>query len=405
MSTPYDLICLSHLRWNFVYQRPQHLMHRFAKERRVFYIEEPYYDSARPRLEVTPQGDGVTVVVPHLPENTSRFLAEVYHMMLLDDLILDERINRYVLWYYTPMARAISRHLTPLATVYDCMDELAAFQGAPTEMQRNEHELLVNADLVFTGGASLYHAKRHLHPRVFAMPSSVDAAHFATARQPQPDRPEQAAIGHTRIGFYGVLDERFDRALLAAVAEARPDWSFMLIGPVAKIDRAALPQRANIHYLGQQAYTDLPAFLAGWDVAIMPFAQNDATRFISPTKTLEYLAAGQPVVSTSITDVVHPYGDEGLVQIADTPADFVAAIEAAMQADHQARRARIDAFLRHHSWDHTWQRMNRLLNETVTALDMLPVLNPVALATDAPMSLPLPLLAHDDLALDTDSAE
>jgi UDP-galactopyranose mutase len=263
------------------------------------------------------------------------------------------------------MALPFTGQLEPLAVVYDCMDELSAFDRAPLAMRQREAELLASADLVFTGGQSLYEAKRVLHRHVHAFPSSVDTAHFLHARRPLADPPDQAAIPGPRLGFYGVLDERLDLALLSAIADARPDWHLVLVGPVAtpKFDPALLPVRDNIHYLGSKPYAELPAYLAGWDVAIMPFARNASTRFISPTKTLEYLAGGKHVVSTSIRDVVSPYGEQGLVSIADTPADFIQAARLAMDDHDPLRLCRIDAFLSRTSWNATWARMRTLIDD------------------------------------------
>jgi UDP-galactopyranose mutase len=242
------------------------------------------------------------------------------------------------------------------------MDELSAFRGAPPGLLRNEAELLRHADLVFTGGQSLYEAKRDRHPSVHAFPSSVDVPHFATARRGLEEPADQAPIAHPRMGFFGVVDERMDLELLAAVADLRPDWQLIILGPVVKIDPAHLPRRANLHFLGGKPYTQLPAYVAGWDVALMPFARNESTRFISPTKTPEYLAAGKPVVSTSIRDVVRPYGDLGLVRIADTPEDFVRACEAALTEDRATWLPRVDAHLASMSWDTTWAGMKALLD-------------------------------------------
>lgn len=264
-----------------------------------------------------------------------------------------------MLWFYTPMALAFAGHIQGRVTIYDCMDELSAFRGAPPELIERERELLARADLVFTGGYSLWEAKRELHDNAFAFPSSVDVAHFATARHAQGDPSDQAAIPRSRLGFYGVIDERFDIELVAEVARLRPDWHIVLVGPAVKIDPAVLPRLPNIHYLGARTYDELPGYLAGWDVAIMPFALNESTRFISPTKTPEYLAGGCPVVSTPIKDVVRTYGDTGIVRIADTPAAFVDAVEAALEdaADPEALRAKADEILGEMSWDHTWNLM------------------------------------------------
>ncbi|HEY9284104.1 MAG TPA: glycosyltransferase family 1 protein, partial [Pyrinomonadaceae bacterium] len=334
-----DLVCLSHLRWDFVTQRPQHLLSRCAADRRVFFVEEPIFDDGSARLEIGQRDSGVWVVVPHLPAGLQSGVAvEAMLTGMIDRLFAERGIREHVLWYYTPMALSFTRHLRPLATVYDCMDELSAFKGAPPALRAREAELFRRADLVFTGGHSLYEVKRDKHPAVYAFPSSIDRAHFAQARERVNEPGDQAALPGPRLGFFGVLDERFDTELLDAVAAARPAWQFVMIGPVVKIDPASLPRRANIHYLGGKRYEELPAYLSGWDVALMPFAMNDSTRFISPTKTPEYLAAGRPVVSTPIRDVVRPYGTQELVEIAATAGEFVAAAEKLLGAGGRERR-------------------------------------------------------------------
>jgi UDP-galactopyranose mutase len=357
-----DVICFSHLRWDFVFQRPQHLMTRCAREcRRLFFFEEPIYeDGAVTRLEVH-TSRGVHVVVPHLPSNIDEDTAVAAQRQLLDALIARQRIASFVAWYYTPMALPFSRHLTPAAVVYDCMDELASFKNAPAVLKQREAALLRRAGLVLTGGQSLYEAKRHQHDNIHPFPSSVDVDHFARARVIADDPPDQARVPHPRLGFFGVIDERMDIELLDGVAAARPDWHIVLVGPVVKIDPAQLPRRDNIHYLGPKQYDELPEYIAGWDVALLPFARNEATRFISPTKTPEYMAAGKPVVSTSIRDVVRPYGQQGLVRIADDVPAFVDACDAAMAEDATERLRQADAFLRQTSWDGTWLRIRSLV--------------------------------------------
>ena len=356
-----DVICVSHLRWDFVLQRPQHLLTRCAHERRCYYIEEPLYDTGGiPRLDMR-KSSNVMVVVPHLPGGAERNAAAIQRR-LLDELITRERIDSYVLWYYTPMALAFTDHLRPHAIVFDCMDELSAFAHAPTALKEFEAELLRRATIVFTGGQSLYQAKRNRHPNVHEFPSSVDANHFAQARKLATDPPDQAAIARPRLGFFGVIDERMDIGLIRGVAAAKPDWQIVMVGPVVKIDPSMLPHGDNIHYLGSKSYDELPGYIAGWDVALLPFARNASTRYISPTKTPEYMAAGKPVVSTSIRDVVHPYGQRGLVRIADTVDDFVYACGAAMAEDAASRMRDADAFLRQTSWDGTWAQMRRLLD-------------------------------------------
>lgn len=367
MAEEFDVVCLSHLRWNFVFQRPQQLMTRCARERRVFFVEEPVVEGEQARLDLRCSPQGVQIAVPFLPTGLSEEEARSQQKSLLTDLFAQQNIKKYVLWYYTPMALAWTNALLPLATVYDCMDELSAFQGASPALLQCEQELLERADLVFTGGQSLYEAKQARHPQVYAFPSSVDVPHFAQARRSLPDPDDQVNIGHPRLGFFGVVDERFDLDLLREAAALRPDWQWVIIGPVVKIDQAMLPQAPNIHYLGGKSYNDLPAYLAHWDAALLLFARTEATRFISPTKTPEYLAAGKPVVSTSIRDVVRPYGDQDLVRIADSPADFVAACELALTEDNTDRQARADAFLSHLSWDKTWRQMADLLQQVVAS--------------------------------------
>ncbi len=367
MAFHQDLICFSHLRWNFVYQRPQHLLTRCARDRRVFFFEEPVFDSEIPRLEMDRNEAGVTVAVPHLPPGLPADVGARELRGLLDGLLSGERIERYVLWYYTPMALIFSDHLRAAAVVYDCMDELSGFAGAPAGLREAERALLAKADVVFTGGQSLFEAKRHLHENIHPFPSSVDVQHFARARRTAVEPSDQQAIPRPRMGFFGVLDERLDVALLAAAAALRPDWHFVLVGPVVKIDPASLPRAANIHYPGPKSYTELPDYIAGWDVALLPFARNDATRFISPTKTPEYLAAGRPVVSTSIRDVVRPYGELGLARIADEPAAFVTAIDDALREDAAARFAAADEFLSHMSWSLTWKAMSQLIADAIAA--------------------------------------
>lgn len=354
-----DLICFSHLRWNFVYQRPQHLLSRAAKNYRVWFLEEPIWSDSL-HMSVSKQSDQLTVLVPHLPHGTSPDEAVRLQRQLLDEFISRESIRSFVAWYYTPMALLFSDHLQPSLTVYDCMDELSAFWGAPPQLLQKEKQLMQQADVVFTGGYSLYEAKQSKHPHVFAFPSSIDFAHFSSARKPQPDPVDQRPLATPRIGFSGVIDERFDYKLLNELAERRPEWQFVLLGPIVKIDPALLPHQQNVHYLGMKAYKDLPKYFSNWDVAILPFALNESTRFISPTKTPEYLAAGLPVVSTPIRDVIRTYGSKELVEIADNVESFEKAIER-MLTQKSSNWQTVDAFLKESSWDHTWNEMNRLM--------------------------------------------
>ena len=363
------IICFSHLRWDFVFQRPQHLMTRFALDRRVIYWEEPLAaadgENARLALRTCAQS-GVVIATPHLPPTLEGEARDRALRSLLDDLAasIDGDLIR---WYYTPMMLRFSRHLQASCTIYDCMDELANFKFAPPDLTLLERELFSIADVVFTGGHSLWEAKRDRHPNIHAFPSSVDYGHFAQARVGQPDPIDQAALAHPRLGFFGVVDERMDLDLLRAVADARPDWQLVIVGPVVKIDPADLPQRANLHYLGGKTYDELPKYLAGWDVALMPFAINEATRFISPTKTPEYLAGGLPVVSTPIVDVVRHYGRLAGVEVAATPEAFIAACERALALSRTAAPwlEEVDAVLAAGSWDDTFARMDQKVAQAI----------------------------------------
>jgi glycosyltransferase involved in cell wall biosynthesis len=368
-GAPPGIIALSHLRWGFVHQRPQHLLSRAAATRRVFFVEEPVYDRGAAHLDERAMAPGVVACVPHLPIGISRGDEEVRVRILLRALVDRHELSRYVLWHETPMFVRHTDGLSPVASVYDCMDELAAFAWAPAEVRQREAELLSRVDLVFTGGQSLFERKRHLHRSVHAFPSSVDARHFASARSPIAEPPDQGSIPRPRLGYFGVVDERMDLELLEHVATERPNWHLVIIGPILKIDPHRLPARSNIHYLGLRSYDELPGYVAGWDVAMMPFARNEATRCISPTKTLEYLAAGRAVISTWVHDVVHPYGVEGVVSIAESPGAFLRAAEAALAADHAGRIARADAIIANTSWDRTWSAMDRLLDEAIRSRD------------------------------------
>src|SRR6476661_717654 len=367
-SEPNTLICFSHLRWNFVFQRPQHLMSRFAHEMNVIYWEEPVDVAAgeTPFLQVREADDApnVRIVIPHLPQGMPEDAREATLKRLLDAHLASQH-GPLIAWYYTPMMLPFSRHIEPTVTVFDAMDELSKFKFAPVKLLDLEQELIDRADVVFTGGSSLYEAKKDRHDNIHCFPSSVDRAHFCKARAHQFDPADQEDLPKRRLGFYGVIDERFDIDLLAAIAEMRPSWSFVMVGPVVKIAEEDLPRRPNIHYLGGKTYDQLPAYLSGWDVALMPFAMNESTQFISPTKTPEYLAGGKPVVSTPVRDVVRTYGDLEGVKIASTPEEFVAACEEALELSRNPYEwlSEADLMLSATSWDTVQARMAGLVAE------------------------------------------
>jgi glycosyltransferase involved in cell wall biosynthesis len=356
------LVCFSHLRWNFVYQRPQHLLSRFAKQFKVYFIEEPIFDSASNYLDISTSAENVVVVVPHLKEGMGESEVVARQKELLTKLFIERDITSYIFWYYTPMLLNISDQFDPVLTVYDCMDELSAFKFAPQSLKDRENELFGKADLVFTGGYSLYEVKKHRHPDVHPFPSSIDTDHYFKARLYTTDPEDQARIPHPRIGYFGVIDERIDLTLIEGIARRKPEWHIVMIGPTAKISPDTLPKLPNIHYLGMKNYNELPSYISGWDIAMMPFAHNESTRYISPTKTPEYLAAGKPVISTPIIDVLRQYGRNGLVNIAGTPEEFVRV--ASLELDNTDRDdwlQHVNEFLSQNSWDKTWQRMMYLI--------------------------------------------
>ncbi|MEO5889349.1 MAG: glycosyltransferase [Ferruginibacter sp.] len=363
-----DIMCFCHLRWNFVYQRPQHLISRFSKTCRTFYVEEPIHSAEPDGYAIQLNKENVSIVVPHLNDHEVADKAP-RQAAILNRVINDLNINNFISWYYTPMAWEFSSHLKPKMVVYDCMDELSAFKFAPPELKIYEKQLLEKADLVFTGGRSIYEAKKDQHNNIHPFPSSIDKAHFGLARHILAEPADQQHIPHPRFGFFGVIDERFDIELVRQVAEQKPDWHFVLIGPVVKIDPQTLPRYANIHYLGVKEYNELPHYLAGWDVAIMPFAINESTRYISPTKTPEYLAGGKPVIATPVRDVVEPYGNNKLVHIASDAPSFISVGELELTNQNtQAWLRKVDEFIKNDSWDNTWLQMMQMIDITLKNL-------------------------------------
>jgi hypothetical protein len=368
-----DVICLSHLRWDFVFQRPNHLMRACSQWYRTFFVEEPELVEGASHVVLREVLPGLHVVTPKLDQELDREGRLESLRRVLAELTASQGIVDPIVWFYTPMALEFARELPARLVVYDVMDELSAFRFAPPELRELERELLLRADLVFTGGTSLFEAKRHAHANVHCFPSSVDTAHYAAARAWESDPADQARIPRPRLGFFGVIDERIDLELIDRVARERPDFQLVLVGPIVKIDPATLPRRPNIHYLGQKSYDELPHYLAGWDVALMPFALNESTRFISPTKTLEYLAGGKPVVSTPISDVVHPYGDQGFVAIADRDS-FTEAIERQLVEEPRRSLAEVDELLANLSWNETWVRMASLMERALQTAAREPVM-------------------------------
>lgn len=353
------LVAFSHLRWDFVRQRPQHLLSRFARERAVWIWEEAIWcDHHLPYLEYHRfKGDDVTSLRPRVPhswsaEDKMAALQELYALFCEQTLRCAP-----IAWFYTPAMMPIQGDGDVELIVYDCMDELSAFAHADPALIEQERRLLARADVVFTGGRSLYEAKKSRNPNVHAFPSAVDTAHFAQARSLAPRQPDIRTAG-----YFGVIDERLDLGLVAKLADALPDWRIEMVGPVVKIDPASLPRRANIVWSGPRDYAQLPEVLGGWNVALMPFALNEATRFISPTKTPEYLAGGRPVVSTAIADVIADWGEVEGVAIARNAVAFASAVEqAGALPAGGAWLDEVDQRLERISWDRTHAQMNILM--------------------------------------------
>ena len=351
-----QLVVLSHLRWTFVWQRPQHIISRLARDRRTWFVEEPVAcDVDAPRLRTEDHG-AVTRVWLEVPGEGHVGFDARCAASYADAVrqLLGESTDRTV-WLYTPMALDMAGALRPSTLVYDVMDDLASFKGAPAELRLRHRQALRQADVVFTGGRSLHRGVLPHRPKgTHLFPSGVEPEHYAPASALRPaQRPAPVA------GYVGVIDERVDLDLLGGLADALPDWEIQVVGPVAKIDADSLPQAPNLHYPGSAPYSRLPEVMAGFDVALMPFALNEATRSISPTKTLEYFAAGLPVVSTRVPDVVADHGAH--VHLADDGPGFAAACHRARRRPSTAR-TEIDAVVRRHTWDSIAARMSGLLD-------------------------------------------
>lgn len=362
-QTKTNILCYSHLRWDFVFQRPQHLLSLAAKNgNKIFFIEEPIFKAESSACFHKTYYENVVVLTPFLPLER----AGQDNNSLIENLIRKEitfqNISEYISWYYTPMAMEFTSTLTPDLIIYDCMDELSAFKEAPPGMKLNEDKLFEVADVVFTGGRSLFESKKTRHQNVFLFPSSIDTKHFSSFSEFEPN--DQYSIKNPKIGYFGVIDERFDLDLLEQISSQKPEWNFIIIGPVVKISPDSLPKKDNIFYLGQKNYKELPSYIQNWDAAIIPFADNESTKFISPTKVLEYLAAGKKVVSTPIQDVVFPYGVNNIVKIAEDSERFISALDSCLKNKNNIEwNKSVEKLLQKTSWEKTWKEMDSIINK------------------------------------------
>lgn len=327
-----------------------------------------------PYLTFSQRMPNLWVCVPHLSKGLSKTEINAQLKELLKFFFVNKDASEFIFWYYTPMALEFSGHMKAGLTVYDCMDELSAFKFAPEELKNLEKQLFNSTDIVFTGGHSLYESKKMQHYNIHPFPSSIDKKHFSQARVKGQEPADQANIKGPKIGFYGVIDERFDSNLIQGIADARPDWNIILIGPIVKIDPKTLPKNKNVHYLGSKSYEELPKYLSGWEVAMVPFLLNESTRFISPTKTPEYLCGGVPVVSTAIKDVINPYAKNKLVSIGVDSEDFVDAIESQLNNQDKSKwLEEVDQFLASNSWDITCSAMTDAMISTIGSRNKITV--------------------------------
>lgn len=368
MASESPIIVHCHLRWHGVWQRPQQILSRMAHSRRIAFIEEPMFlhNGGSPRLDVS-EHHGLMVATPHVPaqeEHLPRVSRSNQQIIreLVAPFIRKHDLQGGIRWHYAPMAIYMSDLGGCSTTVYDCMDELSAFKGAPPELVDCERALMNEAHVMFTGGLSMWLNKKQHHPNCHRFDSGVDVNHFQQATRAETPIPEDARdLPRPVIGYYGVIDERMDYDAIRALSAAFPEGTILLVGPVTKVDPAELPQAPNIRYTGQRSYAELPGYLKVFDVALVPFADNPATRFLSPTKTLEYFAGLKPVVSSPVKDVVENYAD--IVRLARSPEEYVSAVRAALTEDNSDRARRGLEKAQEKTWDAIVGSMNELLAE------------------------------------------
>ncbi|HKP92663.1 MAG TPA: glycosyltransferase [Chthoniobacterales bacterium] len=380
-TDPYPIIVHSHLGWDWVWQRPQQFLSRFSKRHPILFIEAPYPSAkasvARATLREISDYPNIIVLQMEMPAarwNDGAWVDKKRRQLVQSVLAgpLGKRFESPVQWFYDPMAvTAFAGHLNERAIVYDCMDELSLFRGSPPELVRRERELLAVADVVFAGGPKIWRAKREFNKNCFSFGCGVDAKHFARARNPELPVPQDIADRpHPVYGYVGVVDERIDYDLLAALAD-HGDGSVVIVGPSTKVDPATFPQRPNLYWLGGRDYSELPAYAKGFDVCLMPFAINDATAFINPTKALEYMGTGRPIVSTAIDDVVDQFSE--VVAIARDHTDFILKARASAARPDERRIRRGLALVRRNSWESIVRQLEQHIAETLASKRALEV--------------------------------
>lgn len=350
-----DLLVFSHLRWDSIFQRPQHLLSRHTKYRRVFYFEEPVFGMTEiPRLYLRETSENVLIIIPYLPSSIDPSKMELALMDLVDELIYEEELIDYSLMYYDPKAYSFSRHLRPRAIIFDYLKE-------HSDCKELEEALLKRADLVLTSAQTFHESKKNSHHNIHLCPNGLDLSHFSQGRLKLIEPDDQINIPRPRIGFHGIIDHHFDLDFLEKVAELRPDLNFVMLGPVNGIDQKDLPKRSNIHYLGKKDYYALPLYLAGWDCAFIPILKNDSTHFLSPLEILEFLAAGKPVIATNTQEIVETYGKKILIRLIDNCSNFSQALEEMIEEKKKIEWLdRVDHFLKESSWEASFHKMMKL---------------------------------------------
>ncbi|RYD58215.1 MAG: glycosyltransferase family 1 protein [Sphingobacteriales bacterium] len=364
---PSNIICFSPIRWNQKDQRPQQIMRRLSQYSMVHFIEEPVYDATEAYLSHTVVAEHIHVFTPHLPGGISEEKCQTLQRALLDQFMRDCNFADYTFWYATPVAFAYSKHYCPSVIVYDCLEDIWSLKLPAEKLHDLEQQLLDRADLVFTSSHTQYWNKKDRNNNVHLLPATIDRAHFDCARGKVSEAEEQEHIPYPRLGYMGIVDDRLDTQLLADIADTRPDWHIVLVGPTAKMNAAQLPQRANIHYLGNKPYADLPSYLTGWTAAIMPIQEKSHMTSGLSFKTAECLAAGLPVIATPVKAIAAQYEKENLVMKANSAAEFVAATEAIL-FDGAADRSwmeRVNNFLDMSSRDAVTNEILNRLKETM----------------------------------------
>jgi glycosyltransferase involved in cell wall biosynthesis len=366
------IIVHCHLCWDWVWQRPQQFVSRLSRRHKILFIEtigpDPQLLTPFARFRTDEQFPNVTLLRLQFPSwrwGDSDFV-DCERRRLVKEFLGGPAAGQFenpVQWFYDPMAASsFVGHMGEIATVYDCMDELSKFSEAPPEIIGREAGLLAMADVVFTGGRRLYENKRRMNSNCHFYGCGVDVEHFGKASGSETKIPEDiASLPRPVLGYFGVVDERMDYELVAKLADANPNGSVVMVGPALKVDKVPLPRRHNLHWLGQRAYADLPAYAKAFDVCLMPFALNAATEFINPTKALEYMATGRPVVSSAVPDVVRNFGS--VIKVAGDHDEFITSCQRAIK---QKDAAAIESGMRMAS-ENSWESIVTRLEEHLDA--------------------------------------